>query len=225
MQMLFTFGQGVVVTISVAITALCIGLILGVLIYLGSTNRAAVIRWPTQAIALVLRGMPELLIIFAVYYGFSIILQSIFNSATFTSPFIAGSLALGLVFGAYSGQTFRAAFQAIDPGTISAAKALGLKAWDIFWYIRLPQAWRHALPGLSNLWLVLLKDTSLVSIIGLTDVMTRAELAASHTGLYFFYFLVAAAIYLVLTSFSELMIKQWQRKLDKPYKQQRQHNA
>ena len=121
------------------------------------------------------------------------------------SPFWCGVTALALLFASYGTQTLRAALEAVPKGQRQAALALGLPASHIFLRIVLPQAWRHALPGHGNQWLVLLKDTALVSLIGVNDLMHQSQLAvASPTSGHgpFTWFVIAAAIYLVITLIS-----------------------
>ena len=111
--------------------------------------------------------------------------------------------ALGLIFGAYAGEVFRGAFQAVPTGQIEAGLACGMTRMQIFFRIRMPQMWRYAIPGLGNLWMVLLKDTSLVSVIALDETLRWSKVAAERTGLPFSAYLFAAAIYLTLTIFSD----------------------
>jgi len=115
-------------------------------------------------------------------------------------------MALSLIFGSYATQVFRSAFSAIDPGQIQAANALGFSRMQIFILIQIRQAWRHAIPGLGNLWLVLLKDTAIVMLIGLPDLMGQAKIAASSTQQPFLFYLSAAGIYLLITSISQQAI-------------------
>ena len=141
------------------------------------------------------------------YFGLSVLLSKIFDRYVDINPFIAGVIALGLIFSAYASQVFRSAFLAIDHGQLDAGKALGFTRMQIFMRIEVPQSWRHAIPGLGNLWLVLLKDTAIVTLIGLTDLMNQAKIAASTTREPFTYYLIAALIYLVITSISQKIIR------------------
>ncbi len=115
------------------------------------------------------------------------------------SQFWAGVMALSFAFGAYATETFRMAFQEIPKGQDEAGKAIGLKSSQIFWRIKMPQMWRLALPGLGNLFLVLLKDTALVSVVGLEDIMRQSVVAATATQKLFTFYLSAALIYLAMT--------------------------
>ena len=112
-------------------------------------------------------------------------------------------VALGLIFAAYGCQVLRGAILAVPTGQMEAAKALGLSKLHMIRKVVLPQAWFHALPGLGNLWLVLLKDTALVSLIGVTDLMNVTATASASTQQPLMFYLLAAAIYLVVTMLSE----------------------
>ncbi len=203
--------QGTWTTFQVAIGALLLGLLFGLLGALAESSRFRLIRYSATAIIATLRGVPELLILFFVYFGGTILLSSLLGHYVNISSFLAGVLGLAFIFGAYASQTFRGAFLAVPHGQVEAAKALGMGRWSIFKRIRLPQAWRHALPGLGNLWLVLLKDTALVSLIGLADLMNVSQIASSSTHKPFTFFLLAALIYLGLTSVSQQLLNRFNR--------------
>jgi polar amino acid transport system permease protein len=121
------------------------------------------------------------------------------------SPFVAGVVALGLVFGAFAGEVLRGAFQALDKGQIEAGLAVGMKQWEVFRRIKLPQVWRFALPGLGNLWVNLVKDTALVSIISLNDLMRMTQVAVGFTKLPFTFYLMACLIYWGVCALSEVV--------------------
>ncbi len=194
---------GTWITIKLAGCALVLGLSLGIIGMLGSTSKISGLRYLSRIFISLIRGLPELLVLFFIYFGSGFILTKIVGQYIEVTSFTAGVIALGLIFGAYASQTFKGAFRAIPKGQNEAANALGLSQRRIFWYILLPQAWRHALPGLSNLWFVLLKDTALVSLIGLADLMNNAQIAASSTQKPFTFFAVTGVIYLLLTTVSQ----------------------
>ena len=198
---------GLLITLQVALFALLFGLGLGMVFAMGELTHSKWLRWPTKLITTLLRGLPEIVVLFLIYFGVSRMLTHWAGYYIEINAFVAGSVALGLIFASYAGQVFRAALMAIPVGQSEAAQALGMTRFSIFYRIILPQAWRYTLPGLGNLWLVLLKDTSLVSLIGLADLMTQAALAASFTHQYFYYYLIAALGYLVLTFVSTLILK------------------
>lgn len=155
----------------------------------------------------IIRGIPEILVIFLTFFGAAVILTKIFGSYTELSPFFAGVLALGLVFAAYTYEVLRGAFEAIPKGQFEASKALGISGTQSFFHIIFPQLMQRALPGLSNLWLILLKETSLVSVIGLEELMRKSSLAAGVKHDPLFYYCYGALFYLAITAFSEIALK------------------
>ncbi|MBB4264910.1 ABC transporter permease [Roseospira visakhapatnamensis] len=198
---------GLWMTVRLALTALAIGLVLGLAGAAAMASSIAPARWIATAYTTIIRGIPELLVVLLIYFGASTVLMAVARPFGHTgylelSPFIAGSLALGLTFGGYAAEVFRGAFQSVSPGQREAAQALGMGPVDIFFRIVLPQAWRLALPGLGNLFLVLMKDTALVSVIGLEEVMRKAQFAVGATKEPFTFYLAAAVIYLGLTVIS-----------------------
>lgn len=198
---------GTKLTIIVACGALILGLILGLIGAAGSLCSNKIIRTATLLITSLIRGLPELIVIFTLYFGGTILLSKLFHHYVELNALTAGIFALSLIFAAYATETFRGAFLAVAKGQKEAAQALGLPAIYTFFHITLPQAWRHALPGLSNLWLVLLKDTALISLIGLTDLMNKAQIAANETFKPFTFYFAAAFLYLVMTTASQLIMK------------------
>lgn len=195
--------SGVKITLALALLALLLGLTLGLVGAMAEFSRHKLIRYFFISYHSIIRGVPELLVIFFVYFGSSQVLNLFFTHPINVNPFAAGFIALGLLFGAYASQTIRGAFLTIHASQIDSGRALALTKWQTFYLIKLPQAWRYALPGLSNLWLVLLKDTALVSLIGCSELMMQTQAAAITTQQPFIFYAVAALIYLALTSISE----------------------
>lgn len=206
------FAKGTWVTLIVSIDALVLGMILALIFTLAESARWKVVQWPAVVITTILRGLPELLVLFAIYFGSTIALTALMGHYVDVNAFVSGVLALALIFAAYAAQTLRGAYQAIPKGQTESALALGLSKSTLLWRIILPQMWRFALPGLSNLWLVLLKDSALVSLIGLSDLMNVAHVASANTGLPFNFYVAAGAIYLVLTSFSQWGVRRLQQR-------------
>ena len=169
-----------------------------------SSNRAA--KWVATVFTTVFRGTPELLVILIVYFGSAATLKAIILYFDPEVGFIdiptlwAGAFAVSLIIGAYATETFRGAFQGVDPGTVEAARSLGISSTKTFFYVRLPQMWRLALPGFGNHMLSLVKDTALVSVIGLEEILFTGEIATSVTQQPFTFFMVAALIYLGFTT-------------------------
>lgn len=152
------------------------------------------------------RGTPELLVLLLFYFGSAVTLTAIAKaidpSARFVDipPFWAGSLALALIAGAYASESFRGAFLGVERGQIDAAQSLGLNSWQVFLLVRFPQAWRIALPAFGNHMISLVKDTALISVIGLNEIMFTAKMATSVTDKPFTMFAVVAVIYLAFTT-------------------------
>lgn len=189
-------------TLGLALVSLLCGLGLALLLSAAELSRFVWLRWPVVTLTTLIRSLPEILVVLFIYFGSTQVLFLLTGEYVEMSPFWCGVLALALLFASYGTQTLRAALKAVPKGQRQAAQALGLPAGHIFLRIILPQAWRHALPGLGNQWLVLLKDTALVSLIGVNDLMRQSQLAvASPTSGHgpFTWYAIAALIYLVIT--------------------------
>ncbi|MGF1777047.1 arginine ABC transporter permease ArtQ [Vibrio nomapromontoriensis] len=195
------------VTIQLAFVSLLVGLILAVIFAGGEMSRRKLISWPTTAIVTVIRGLPELLVVLFIFFGSTQVLFLITGDFIEVSPFLSGVIALSLIFASYAAQTIRGALKAVPSGQSEAARALGMGRSRTFIKIVLPQAVKHALPGLTNQWLVLLKDTALVSLIGVTDLMKQAQLTSAATHEAFTWYATAAAIYLAITLITQQAVK------------------
>lgn len=203
-------AAGTALTVSLAIATLPFGLALGFLVALAKNSGGPILKTLGNAYTTVFRGLPELLTLLLIYYGGQRLLQEVL-ALIFEDPdpievnaFVAGMIALGVVFSAYASEVFLGAFKGISRGQIEAARALGLSRGLTLRLVVLPQLWRFALPGLANLWLVLLKETSLVSVIALPDLLRMTFIAVGVTKQPFFFFLVACLIYLVLAMISSI---------------------
>ncbi|WP_061932327.1 ABC transporter permease [Aureimonas sp. AU22] len=204
-------AHGALVTVSLALATLPFGLVLGLALALAKRGEDPALSRAADIYTTIFRGLPELLTLFLVYYGG----QNLLNAATVAlglgqwtlSSFVSGMVALGLVFAAYSSEVFLSAFRAIPHGQWEGARALGLSHRRILGLVILPQLLRISLPGLSNVWLNLLKDTALVSVIGLADIMRETGVAARVTREPFLFFGLACALYLVLTLISSVGLR------------------
>ncbi len=201
---------GALLTVELALVSLAVGLVLGLLTASGKLSKRRLPRWLAQGYTELVRGVPEMLVVLVVYFGASALLQTVagwFGHEGYieVNAFVAGVVALGLVFGAYSSEVFRGAFLAVPKGQIEAAIACGMSPWQVFHRIRMPQMWRFAIPGLGNLWMVLLKDTSLVSIVALDELLRWSKVAAETTKQPFLFYITAALIYLALTVVSDIL--------------------
>ncbi|WP_299015451.1 arginine ABC transporter permease ArtQ [uncultured Photobacterium sp.] len=194
-------------TLQLALASLLAGLVLAVTFAGGEMSRYKFIAWPTTILVTVLRGLPELLVVLFIFFGSTQVLFILTGDFVEVSPFLSGVTALSLIFAAYAAQTLRGALKAVPNGQREAASALGIsKSWAFF-RIVLPQTVRHALPGLTNQWLILLKDTALVSLIGVTDLLKQAQLTVAATHESFTWYASAALIYLVITLLTQRAIK------------------
>ena len=189
---------GAAVTLELAFGALILGLVLGLLGAAAKLSGLPWVRLPVTLFLNLLRGVPEFLILLIVYFGAS----GLVGDDWAPGPMGAGVFALGIVFGAYSSETFRGAFLAVPSGQLEAARAFGMTPRQAFFLIRLPQAWRYALPGIGNSWQGLVKDTSLVSVVGLEEIVRKANIAAQVTKHPFPFYLAAMAIYLAIITVS-----------------------
>lgn len=198
--------DGLKSTLSVAALALLVACIFGLLGAAAklSENRAA--HWIADIYTTLIRGVPELVLMLLLFYGGQIAINNLADRQGWgyvdVNPFMAGVLVLGFIFGAYLTETFRGAILAIPRGQIEAGHAYGLTPIRVFSRIIAPQMIRHAIPGFTNNWLIMVKATALVSIIGLDDMVHRASLASSATRQPFTFYATIAVIYLAITTIS-----------------------
>ena len=215
-----TIALGVLVTVSLAIATLPFGLVLGFLIALAKKSSEPSLKLAANIYTTVFRGLPELLTLFLVYFGVQIGIQQglkLIGVETYVevNSFVAGMVALSLVFSSYASEAFLSAFRGIPQGQYEGGHALGLSRYQTMSLVILPQLIRLALPALGNLWLILLKETSLVSVIGLADLVRESGIAARVTKEPFLFFGVACLIYLVLAIISSAAftrIERWSKR-------------
>jgi polar amino acid transport system permease protein len=215
-------ARGVLVTLSLALATLPLGLVIGFLIALAKQSKERSLRLAGNIYTTIFRGLPELLTLFLVYFGAQIGLQQLvhlFNpdAAVEINSFVAGMIAIGVVFSSYASEVLLSAFRAIPNGQYEGGFAIGLTKGQTMRLVILPQLIRIALPGLSNLWLILLKDTALVSVIGLSDILRQTGVAARVTKQAFLFFGIACLLYLalaILSSFAFVAIERWAGKAE-----------
>jgi polar amino acid transport system permease protein len=215
---------GAAMTAGLALTTLPLGLALGLAAALAKDSESIWLRGAGEAYTTVFRGLPELLTLLLIYYGSQILSQNIadglgFSATINVSPFAAGVIALALVFGAYSSEVFLAALRGVERGQIDAAQSFAMSPALVFRRVTAPQMFRIALPGLGNNWLVLLKDTSLVSVIALNDLLRMTSIAVESTRRPFEFYAAACAIYLAMTALSTLAIARAERTARRGWKQ------
>lgn len=197
--------SGTWVTIQLALASLAVGLVFGLMGAAAKLSDNRLARWIATGYTTIVRGLPELLLVLTIYFGGAQLLMWMagwfgYDEYIEIGPFIAGVAALSIAFGAYATEVFRMAMMEIPKGQWESGLACGMSPVKTFFRIILPQVWRLAIPGLGNLFQVLMKDTALVSVVGLNDIMRQAQVAISATKEPFTFFMVAAFIYLLLTA-------------------------
>ena len=204
--------EGAGTTLAVALCSLLIAVVLGMAGALMKLSRSRLLKSAATVYTTVIRGVPDLVLMLLIFYGGQLAINEIApkfgaREVIDINPFIAGVATIGFIFGAYLTETFRGAMMAVPPGQREAGIAYGMTPVQVFLRIVFPQMVRFALPGFANNWLVLVKSTALVSVIGLSDMMNRAGLAAGTTREPFTFYLTVAALYLVITTVSVLLLK------------------
>jgi arginine/ornithine transport system permease protein len=199
--------QGSALTVGVSLSALGVAIVLGLLGAVAKLSGRPVLVGLATGYTTIIRGIPELVLMLLVFYGGTIGLNSLIEalgSEDFVDidPFLAGVLTIGFIYGAYMTETFRGAIMAIPKGQMEAAWAFGMSRHQTFIRITAPQMVRYALPGFTNNWLVLIKATALVSLIGLQEMTYLAKQASAATRSPFEFFLFTAALFLIYTSVS-----------------------
>ena len=199
---------GALMTVSLAVASLIIGLIIGGVLALCKIQPITILRGFAHGLTLLFRGMPEFLVVLVVFFGLDILINTLLSSIAMdlkisTPKFWAGALGLGLIFGVYASEVFKGACYAVPKGALEASQALGLSKLQTTTQILIPLMWRYALPGLMNLWLVLLKDTSLVAVIAFDELLRTAKVAGETEREPFIFFLAAGVLYLLMTWVSD----------------------
>jgi arginine/ornithine transport system permease protein len=198
--------QGLLSSLSVAVVSLVVACVFGLAGAVAKLYGSRPWRIAADVYTTFIRGLPDLVLMLLVFYGGQILLNQVVEAQGFDTidvpPFVAGTLTIGFVYGAYLTETFRGAILAIPKGQVEAALAYGFRRSQIMRRIVLPQMVRHAIPGFSNNWLVMIKATALVSLIGLDDMVHRANMAASATREPFTFYGVIALLYLAVTTAS-----------------------
>ena len=209
-------------TIAVAITAMLIGFFFALIFTPLKLSKNRFLNLIANTYTTIIRGVPELLVIYLFFFGGSaavMFVASIFGYGEYIeiNAFITGAFSIGIISGAYSTEVFRGALQSIDKGQFEAANVLGLGKFGKFFKIILPQTLRLALPNLSNVWQITLKDTSLISVTGLVEIMRQSYVAAGSTRDPLFFYSFAAVLYLLLTFLSMKLINRLEAKYSRGY--------
>ncbi len=197
-------AHGTWVTVQIAVTAYALGLVIGLLGALAKRQGPRPLRAIAEGYTTAIRGIPDILVILLVYYGGTSALRDLTalvmpGVTVEINPFAAAVASLGVICGAYATEIFRGSIQAVPEGQWEAARALGLRGGVTFLKVILPQAMRYAVPALGNLWLVVLKDSALISVVGIRDLLGVAKTGAARTREPFTFYFTVALIFLALT--------------------------
>lgn len=228
--------DGAWLTMQVALFSLLLAVALGLLGALAKLSHSPLLKGIATVYTTVIRGIPDLILMLLIFFGGQMLINNLSYNlnewlnekltsydvshewASYLpdyidiSPYFAGIVTIGFIFGAYMAETFRGAYLSVEKGQLEAAKAFGMNSFKIFTRVMFPQMMRHALPGIGNNWLVLLKTTSLVSIIGLQDMVKIAGDASGSTQQPFTFYFAVALIFLLFTSVSTCFLKWAERK-------------
>jgi arginine/ornithine transport system permease protein len=209
---------GAGLSLGVAFGSLVLAVLLGIAGALAKLSRSRVLRGVARAYTTVMRGVPDLVMMLLVFYGGQTLVNELADKLgrdpVDIDPFLAGTLTIGVIFGASMTEIFRGAFMAVPAGQRESALAYGMTPLQTLVRVVGPQALRHALAPLSNCWLVMLKSTAIVSLIGLSDLMQRSTSAADSTREPFLFYAFAGLTYLAFTSVSELLFLWLRRRFD-----------
>lgn len=211
---LYGFGPvlwaGTVQTIELSVLSLATAVALGLIGAVAKLSHNRVLRAIATGYTTLIRSVPDLVLMLLLFYSIQIWLNQFTDLVGWDQididPFLAGVLVLGFIYGAYFTETFRGAFLSVPRGQLEAGSAYGMTNWQVFTRIMFPQMMRFALPGIGNNWQVLVKSTALVSIIGLADVVKASQDAGKGTLRFFFFTLIAGAVYLAITTISNFVL-------------------
>jgi len=209
-------------TLAVSITAMLIGFVFALIFTPLKLSKNKFLNLIANFYTTVIRGVPELLVIYLFFFGGSsaiMFVASIFgyNDYIEINAFLTGAFSIGIISGAYSTEVFRGAIQSIDKGQFEASNVLGFNKATRFFKIILPQMLRLSIPNLSNVWQITLKDTSLISVTGLVEIMRQSYIAAGSTRDPLLFYTVAAVLYLMLTFLSMKFINKMEIKYNRGY--------
>ena len=209
-------------TIAVAAAAIFIGFFLAAIFASFKLSKIKILNLIGSFYTTVFRGVPELLVIYLFFFGGSgavMYVARIFGYDGYieVNAFLTGAFSIGIISGAYSTEVFRGAIQSIDKGQFEACKVLGFKKYIYFFKVIMPQMLRLAIPNLSNVWQITLKDTSLISVTGLVEIMRQSYIAAGSTRDPLFFYSFAAVLYLLLTFLSMKLINRLEVKYSRGF--------
>ncbi|PPR46451.1 MAG: Octopine transport system permease protein OccQ [Alphaproteobacteria bacterium MarineAlpha5_Bin9] len=209
-------------TIAVSICSMGLGIFIAIFAAWAKLSLNKFLKILSNIYTTVVRGVPELLIIYLIFFGGSAAIMSIAKAFGYygyieLNAFTISVVAIGLISATYSTEVIRASVLSIDKGQFEAAKSMGLKKFQIFYKILIPQVLRHAIPGIGNVWQVTLKDTALISVTGLVEIMRQTRISSNVEHSPFTFLITAAFLYLILTTFSGKFFNFIERKVSKGF--------
>lgn len=199
--------KAALMTVLLTLAALVVGALVGSLVAMAKLSQKRALRYLGDAYSILFRGIPELLVIYLFYFGGASVVTAVnhwFGGEGYVDvpPFFVGAIAVGLISASYQAEVYRGAFIAVAKGELEAALAIGMNRATRIRRVLIPQIWRYALPGLGNVWQMSLKDSALISVIGLVELMRASQVAAGSTRQYFTFYIVGGVCYLILTGLS-----------------------
>ena len=202
--------MGALMTVLVSASSLILGIVIGIIFAACKLSNIFVLRVIANIYTTIIRGIPELLVIYLLFFGGSgavMYLAKIFgyNGYIELNAFTIGTIAVGAISGAYSTEVIRGAVNSVQKGQFEAGKTLGLNGYGLYGKIIFPQVARIALPGIGNVWQITLKDTALISVTGLVEIMRQSRIAAGSTHEPFIFYTAAIILYLLITRFSNII--------------------
>ncbi|MEM6680431.1 MAG: ABC transporter permease subunit [Pseudomonadota bacterium] len=212
-------AEGTAVTIALALLSLALATALGAIGAAAKLSGNLAADWTARGYTTLVRGVPDLVLILLIYFGgqrlLNVTAQAIGFDHIEVSKFGAGVFAIGFIYGAYLTETFRGAYQSVPKGQGEGAKALGLDPLTTLRLVVLPQLMRLALAGYANVWMVLVKSTAVVSVIGLSDLVGLADKAGKSTRQQFWFYLAVLLVYLAITIVSEQVLGRVEKRLNR----------
>ncbi len=221
---LAALAQGALVTLEISAGAFLLGLGIGLLVAMCKLKGPRWLVSLANCYTTLYRAVPELLLILLLFYAgtdlLNVVLASLGQPSVEVNGFIAAVLVLGIVQGAYSAEIIRGAILAIPFGQIEAARSFGIERWLLLRRVLLPSMLPYSMAGLTNLWLVLVKDSALISIVGYSELLSVGKQAAGSTKHYLVFYLAVAAFYFAITLLSNGVFRLIERRFNRWLPQQ-----
>lgn len=205
--------NGIKLTIGISLLSIAIGLVLGLIACLMGMSKFKILKFLSGVYIWIIRGTPMLVQAFIVFFGIPQVVQLFIAGFKFT-PFIAGVITLSLNAGAYLSEIFRGGIQAVDKGQMEAARSLGLSKGRAMIRVVLPQAFKISIPSLVNQFIITIKDTSILSVIGLAEVVNKAKTYVGSTYRFFETYVFVAILYLIVISVLMIVSKMLEKRLN-----------